>query len=182
MKKIIVNDQILAGNLFNESGYDENASADKLAEMTEAAWEEYIKEQFEGEDVEIKINIDVQHNCSGSSRGIEVIISDDSDEYEMFSSKTTRLEYWLPNIAEKVFKNDFEEWAIATEEILDGQGMTYVVARSECDGMADKFIDWLHETYPQLEIEEGGTSVLLGRDNKTIDGGSNDLWEQFCNN
>lgn len=117
MKKIIVNDQILSGNLFNESGYDENISADKLAEMTEAAWRDYIGEQFEGEQIEIKINIDVQHNCSGSSRGIEVIISDSDNEDEIFSSETNSLESWLPSIAEKIFEDEFDEWAVSI--ILD---------------------------------------------------------------
>ncbi len=115
MKKIIVNDQILAGNLFNESGYDENASADKLAALTETAWEGYIRKQFEGEEVKIEINIDVEHSCSGSSRGIEVIISDSDNEDEVFSSESTSLESWLPSIAEKIFEND-DEWAVKEDE------------------------------------------------------------------
>lgn len=105
MKKIIVDDQILAGNLFNESGYDENASADKYAKLLKNVWTKHIEEEFPG--VEIEINIDVQHNCSGSGRDMSVIITDDENEDELFSGEEMRLQSWLSNIAEKIEQDDY---------------------------------------------------------------------------
>lgn len=69
INKIIVADCIFIGNLFKESGYDEEQSADNLAERKWQIINEYLENEYP--DTEIIADIAIQRE-SGPPRPLEV--------------------------------------------------------------------------------------------------------------
>lgn len=102
---ITVTDTILTGNLFNENGYDELASAQNLRELVRDAWLADLTEQFP--DAEIAISIRVQ-NATGYNRGISV--ESDSDEVN-----ADRLAGELADIAGRIYTAQWDDWAVEEE-------------------------------------------------------------------
>jgi hypothetical protein len=72
-KQIIINDQILSGNL-GDGWMDNSEAAEALSEYMESVWREELSGYG---DYDISINIDVQ-NAEGSSR----VMSVDCDDME----------------------------------------------------------------------------------------------------
>jgi hypothetical protein len=64
--KIYVCKKILSGNLFNEAGYDEMASAKNLAGLLEETYTEYLQGEYpEAEEIKIDIEIDEASGAEG---------------------------------------------------------------------------------------------------------------------
>ncbi len=75
--KIEVSDMIMSGNLFNESGYDANKSADNLAELKGKIIMEYLADEYP--DVEICADIAIQQ-AAGRPRPLEVLVYTENNE------------------------------------------------------------------------------------------------------
>lgn len=99
---ITVTDTILTGNLFNENGYDELASAKSLRDLIRAEWEAALREQFP--DAEIAISIRVQ-NATGYNRGIEVESDSDAVNADQITSD-------LHAISERIYADQWDDWAV----------------------------------------------------------------------
>ena len=106
--KIEVSDMILTGNLFSESGYDENESADNLAELKGKIITEYLAAAYP--DVEISADIAIQQG-TGRPRPLEVLVYNENnasnpDESAALQERLSRM------IAEGTADNS---WAVNAE-------------------------------------------------------------------
>jgi predicted nucleic acid-binding Zn-ribbon protein len=110
--EITVSMQILSGNMFNESGYDELQSAKNYAELAEEQFREAIEEEYP--DAEISIDIDVQA-ASGARRDLEVFIEDGESE-EQFFDETESLRSTLEAINVDIYEKQWDEWAVEEDE------------------------------------------------------------------
>jgi hypothetical protein len=84
---VTISTQILSGNL-GDGWDDQNNAADSLAEYTKKVWSEDLKPIFDKHAIDI--DIDVQHNTSGSSRDVSVDVDgatddevENGDDYEL---------------------------------------------------------------------------------------------------
>ena len=107
VKKIVITDQILTGNLFTESGYDEYASADNLADIFRATWTEQAAMEFPHAQVDIEIDI---QRASGSSKSLEVWVEGEDGE-DAADIDTETLSQYYQYIAEKSSEN-WDEWVV----------------------------------------------------------------------
>jgi len=109
---IKISDQILTGNLFKEDGYDIEESAIKLADLTKKAFREHFIDLYP--NAKIEIDIDIQ-NATGCSRAVTINFLNDDDEYADDQHGGTSNEEWLANIAQKVYEDQMDEWAVEEE-------------------------------------------------------------------
>lgn len=75
--KIEISDMILAGNLFNESGYDAEKSAENLAELKGNIIIDHLEGLYPG--VEICADIAIQMDA-GRPRPLEVLVYNEKNE------------------------------------------------------------------------------------------------------
>jgi hypothetical protein len=94
--RIEVSDMIMTGNLFSESGYDENASADNLAELKGKIISEYLVNKYP--DAEICADIAIQQGTA-RPRPLEVLVYTENNEMNREESAALQ-EYLSRKIAE----------------------------------------------------------------------------------
>ena len=102
MKHIQITDQILTGNLFRENGYDEYASAEKLAALLRSTYRKTAEEDYPG--AKISVDIDVQR-ASGQRRPLNITVTDDTDESFVNFPPTEWYEREVAGL-------DFDDWAV----------------------------------------------------------------------
>lgn len=107
MQHVLITDQILTGNLFQESGYDEYASANKLAKLMEQAYREQAAADHPGAEIEVTVDV---KRISGHSQPLEIIVTDTEDE-EFVDFPDTR---WYAHQIENI---EFDRWAIELCEL-----------------------------------------------------------------
>lgn len=112
--RISVTDDILSGNLFNESGYNENKSADNLAALIEQEYTDIIESAYP--DAEIEVDVESRHNVSGCSRGIYIdveIDNEDDDDYDGPSS--FEITHYLESALDsnEIWSDRWDEWAVS---------------------------------------------------------------------
>jgi hypothetical protein len=131
--KITVSETILSGNLFNESGYDENASADNLADLCEREYREILEREYP--DAEIEIKVEAQHNVSGCGGDLDVLVEDDDEDAE-----TWKIEEHIKNLLDsnEIWQERWDEWAV--ELTVDDLTESDV----EWDGSGFSFPRWMN--------------------------------------
>ena len=92
MTTITIRAQILDGNL-GEGWPDNYAAAQALADFTREKWEADLADLAEAGH-EINIDIDVQHNASGSSRAVEVWCDDAELQRQAEAALTDETRIW----------------------------------------------------------------------------------------
>lgn len=105
--KITVFEKILSGNLFEESEYDERASADKLAALCQQEFTDILKREYP--DAEIHVTIKSEHYVSGYNPGMTVDIETDDD-----SIAINKIEDHIRTLLDsnEIWENRADEWSV----------------------------------------------------------------------
>ena len=110
-KKLIIRDQILMGNLFNEEGYDEYASAENLAILYERVYRDLAEADFP--DAEIDVHIDVRRT-SGWAQPLDIAaLDEDGMDADV---DTDDLVGWYTELVGRAAETEYEEWAVEADE------------------------------------------------------------------
>ena len=104
---ITVFEKILSGNLFEESEYDERASADKLAILCQRELTEILKQEYP--DAEIHVTVKSEHYASGYNAGMTVDIETDDD-----SIAINKIEDHIRTLLDsnEIWENRADEWSV----------------------------------------------------------------------
>ena len=100
--KIEINQTVMGGNLFRDSGYDERKSAKKLANILTEKYGEFLQNEYP--DSEIIIKIDSNGN-SGVGDKINIYVDAENSEIEYTESE--KIETELNSICESIDYSDF---------------------------------------------------------------------------
>ncbi|MDQ5985601.1 MAG: hypothetical protein CSYNP_01315 [Syntrophus sp. SKADARSKE-3] len=105
--KITISEKVLSGNLFEESEYDERASADKLAALCQKEFTDILKREYP--DAEISVTVISEHYVSGYNPGMTVDIETDDD-----SIVIDEIENHIRTLlnSNEIWENRADEWSV----------------------------------------------------------------------